>query len=140
MARVITDETIAALNIWMEARGESYEGKVAVAEVMRNRTKLSRWDLNKDKQITAVEVVLAPYQFSGWNTTDPNRTKALLLDDTDPAYQECVKAWRYVNRTPSDTVRGATLYYNPKVIPVPPAWAKPENKLAVVGNHHFYRE
>lgn len=132
--RIISDETIAALNIWMEARGESYEGKVAVAEVIRNRVKQTKWGR------TATQVCLYPYQFSGWNTKDPNRIAALLLDDTDGKYQECLKAWLYVNHSPSETVNGATLYYNPKVIPVPPAWAKPGNLLARVGNHVFYRE
>lgn len=133
--RIISDSTIAALNIWMEARGESYEGKVAVAEVIRNRMKSGKWGK------TATNVCLSPYQFSGWNTKDPNRIAALLLDDTDAQYQACLKAWNYVNQDhPSETVKGATLYYNPKVIPIPPAWAKPENLLARVGNHVFYRE
>lgn len=132
--RIVNDETIAALNIWMEARGESYEGKLAVAEVIRNRVKAHKWGK------TATEVCLSPYQFSGWNTKDSNRIQALLLDDTDPKYQECLKAWTAVNAQPSETVKGATLYYNPKVIPVPPAWAKPENHVATVGNHKFYRE
>src|SRR4051812_2041029 len=82
--RLVSDTHLAVMNAWMEARGESFEGIVAVCEVMRNRMKLNKWDLNKDKQTTLVEVVLAPYQFSGWNTKDPNRLKALVLDDESP--------------------------------------------------------
>lgn len=131
--RIVSDDTIAVLNIWMEARGESFEGKVAVAEVVRNRVKSGRYGGK-----TATEVALAPYQFSGWNTKDPNRTKALLLDDTDPQYVLCREAWEASKS--SNLTGGATLYYNPRVIHPPPAWADPAKQTAVIGNHVFYTE
>jgi spore germination cell wall hydrolase CwlJ-like protein len=37
MARVISEDALAVMTIAQEAIGESYEGKVAVAEVIRNR-------------------------------------------------------------------------------------------------------
>ena len=127
--RVISDDTIAALNIWMEARGEPFQGKVAVAEVMRNRLKSGRWGK------TIVQVVLAPYQFSGWNTNDSNRIQALLLDDSDPQYQECVRAWN-TSKASTNFARGALYYFNPKL--AAPSWAKPQNLLVTIGNHQFY--
>jgi cell wall hydrolase len=128
--RVITDDVIAQLNIWMEARGEPYEGKVAVGEVIMNRLKNGWWGK------TATEVVLSPYQFSGWNTNDPNRIKALLLDDSNPQYQECIKAWQAVKQG-SNLTKGALYYFNPKVVKTP-TWATPQKLLAKVGNHQFY--
>jgi len=128
--RVISDDTIAALNIWMEARGEAFEGKVAVAEVIRNRLKAGRWGK------TVIQVVLSPYQFSGWNTNDPNRIKALLLDDSDPKYQECVRAWQTA-RSNTNFAKGAMFYFNPKVVKAP-AWATPQKFLTTIGNHKFY--
>lgn len=129
--RVISDDTIAALNIYMEARGEPFEGKVAVAEVMRNRLKNGTWGK------TIAQVVLAPYQFSGWNTKDPNRIKAMNLDDSDPQYQECLKAWQTAKSNTNFT-KGALFYYNPRVVTTPPAWATSPKLLAKIGNHQFY--
>jgi spore germination cell wall hydrolase CwlJ-like protein len=128
--RIVSDDTIAALNIWMEARSESFEGKVAVAEVMRNRLKNGWWG----KTIT--EVILAPYQFSGWNTNDRNRIKAMLLDDSDPQYQECVKAWQTAKGNTNFT-KGALFYFNPKLAKTP-VWATPQRFLVTIGNHKFY--
>ena len=127
--RLLSDDTIAALNIWMEARGEPFDGKVAVAEVIRNRLKTGRWGN------TIVHVVLAPYQFSGWNTKDPNRIQALLLDDSDPQYQECLRAW---NTAKSNTnfAKGALFYFNPQL--AAPDWAHTQTLLATIGNHQFY--
>lgn len=126
--RVISDDTLAAMNAWMEARGESFEGQVAVCEVMRNRMKRGK---------SAVEVILAPYQFSGWNTKDPNRLKALALDDQDPHFQRAMRAWKFSETT--NLTHGATLYFNPKAVDAP-SWAKPQHRLATVGNHEFYGE
>src|SRR5665213_1243171 len=54
-------ETLA-LTIYGEGRGESIEGQIAIACVIRNRA------VNK----TIKEICLAPFQFSCWNKNDPN--------------------------------------------------------------------
>jgi N-acetylmuramoyl-L-alanine amidase len=131
--RIITDDMIAQLNIWMEARSEPFEGKVAVAEVMLNRLKKGSYG----KTIT--DVVLAPYQFSGWNTKDPNRIKAMKLDDTDSAYLECARAWQTA-KTGTNFAKGALLYYNPRAVEKDPIWATSQNFLITIGNHNFYSE
>lgn len=138
MARVISDDYLAALNAWIEARGESFEGQVAVCEVMRNRMKQVKWDKDGDKSASVAEVVLAPFQFSGWNTKDPNRLKALVLDDQDPGFQRALKAWNMSATT--NITKGATMYYNPKVVSPPPTWARPELRLATIGSHEFFKE
>lgn len=99
-------------------------------EVMLNRLENGWWG----KTIT--EVILAPYQFSGWNTNDPNRIKAMLLDDSDTKYQECVKAWATA-KSGTGFAKGALYYFNPKVVKAP-AWATPQRFVATVGNHKFY--
>jgi N-acetylmuramoyl-L-alanine amidase len=128
--RIISDDTIATLNIWMEARGQKFEGKVAIGEVMLNR-------LNGGWAKTLVEVILAPYQFSGWNSKDRNRILAVLLDDQDSEYQDCVKAWDAAKAGTTYT-RGAVFYYNPTTITTPPDWALKAKKTAIIGSHHFY--
>lgn len=130
--RLLPDDALAAMNAWIEARGEPFEGQIAVCEVMRNRLKTGRWGK------TVLEVILAPFQFSGWNTKDPNRTKALSLDDQDQEYQRALKAWKFSEK--SDLTKGALYYYNPKVVTTPPAWADPKKLTAAYGNHQFYTE
>jgi spore germination cell wall hydrolase CwlJ-like protein len=122
--RVIDDEELATLTIWMEARGESQEGRTAVAEVIRNRA----------KKKTVAEVVLAPYQFSCWNTQDPNRIKAAQLHRNDALYLECLAAWKAAATT--NLTKGATHYFNPKT--ANPSWKALGKKTATIGSHDFY--
>lgn len=129
--RVIPEAVLASLNIWMEARGEEWEGKCAIGEVMRNRLKAKTFG------VSLVEVILSPYQFSGWNTKDPNRILALSLDDEAPIYQECFRAWHASDKTAYTL--GATFYFNPRAVREYPAWATPAKFLCQVGKHHFYR-
>jgi len=86
--RLITDEVLATLVIWQESRGEPYTGKVGVAEVLRNRTKLKYMSDG-----TMAGTVLWKQQFSGMNAGDPNRIPSFKLDDQDRVVQECFRAW-----------------------------------------------
>lgn len=61
------DIDILARTIYGEARGEPWEGKIAVAWVVRNRAERGGWWGD-----TIREVCLKPWQFSCWNETDPN--------------------------------------------------------------------
>lgn len=130
--RILSDDTIAALNIWIEARGEEMNGKIAVGEVMLNRLHAGHWGS------TVAQVVLAPYQFSGWNTTDHNRIAAAILDDQDPQYVQCVQAWEAA-KNGSNIVGVALRYLNPQAVHPLPAWANPANLITTVGHHQFYR-
>ena len=133
MSRVVPDEVWAILTVWQEARGEEFDGKVAVARVIRNRM-LKRWSGSGD----VVDTVLAPSQFSGWNTSDPNRRTSARLDDMDQHYLDCAKAWS-VSAMSEGGVDDAVFYYAPASVPVPPSWAMPEKLTAIVGRHHFFR-
>ena len=133
MMRFVSDATWAILTLWQEARGETYEGKLAVAEVIRNRTARKFQSAG-----TVASTVLARYQFSGWNTTDPNRIPAALLDDQDMQVKECARAWAETLRG-SNITSGAVFYYNPRGVLAPPAWAIATNAVAVIGGHHFFK-
>jgi len=63
-------DTLLAVTVWGEARGEDIIGKLAVAHVILNRLK-SRNLLPAD----LAKVVLKPWQFSCWNQNDPNASK-----------------------------------------------------------------
>ena len=132
MARVIADVVLASMTVWMEARGEPYEGKIAVAEVIVRR--MTRKVMSDG---TVVGTILRPHQFSGWNTQDPNRLAVMRLDDTTPSYLECVRAW-------NDAVGGvsvvpeAVFYFAPAQVATPPMWATRDKWVKTIGQHQFY--
>jgi len=61
---------LLALTVLGEARNQPYQGKVAVAQVVRNRMDA--------KKLSVADVVLEKWMFSCWNPSDPN--KLFLLD------------------------------------------------------------
>jgi len=134
--RLVDEDALAVITILQEAAGEPYVGKVAVAEVIRNRMQAK---YSSDGTVSGT--VLRPYQFSGWNTADPGRIRNIRADDHDKTVQECVQAWKEAQHG-SDTVKGAVLYYNPdpRLVPVTPEWAKPHSakQVAEVGHHVFF--
>jgi len=132
MSRLVEDETWAVLTLWMEARGEPYDGKLAVAEVIQERM---RRKYQSDG--TVVGTVLKPYQFSGWNTHDVNRLAAARLEEDDAMAAMCRQAWRDVQAGFSVVPR-AVLYCNPDVLPQLPEWATPAKLVRIVGRHHFF--
>ena len=64
------DLIVMAKTMWGEARGEGYNGLVAVGWVIQNRCERGGWFGN-----TIREVCLKPYQFSCWNNDDCNKAK-----------------------------------------------------------------
>lgn len=126
--RLISDDALAIVTIWQEARGEPFEGKVAVGEVIR--TRMGR------RNRTVAEVVLEPLQFSGWNSHDPNRIPSVLAERDDPIVQECEEAW--FRSAVTELAGGATHYVNLRL--AAPTWATGMDPTAQIGNHTFYRE
>src|SRR5262252_9177348 len=124
--RVISDNHLGALNTWAEARGEPYEGKVAVSEVVRNRM-YYKYTSNG----TVTDTILRAWQFSGWNTENTWRYQIFEIDSHDPDYQECLKAWNESAKT--NLSAGAVLYYNPAAVSQTPSWAIPSDLVAIVG-------
>ena len=128
--RLFSDIAFAAATIWQEARGEPYEGKLAVAEVIRNRMR-ARYASDG----TVVGTVLRPRQFSGWNADDPNRIPSIKLDDAERIVAECLSAWKEAVEKNTDVAQGALLYYAPAL--VVPVWARSCREVARIGRHVF---
>lgn len=145
--RLIPDDALAVCVIWQEARGESYAGKVGVAEVIRNR--MERKYMSDG---TVVGTVLHKRQFSGMNDGDPNRIPSFKLEDTSPGVEDCKKAWEEAKQG-SNTVKGALHYLNVKVTRALrggtlPLWAADPHDtsqvndalvVAIIGQHTFLK-
>ncbi len=131
MAFLISPDALAICTIWQEARGEPYAGKVAVGEVIRNR--MGRLYSSDG---TVAGTVLKPWQFSGWESGDPNRIKSLVIRDEDPVVRECMRAW---NESKTTTyAKGAVLYYAPAGVLAEPSWVKNCVQIAQIGAHKFF--
>jgi N-acetylmuramoyl-L-alanine amidase len=147
MYHPMVEDFFAVATIAQEAIGEPYEGKVAVAEVIRNRTKQKY-----SSDGTVIGTVLRAWQFSGWN---PEKLKDGKLQPLDVkayltrAYKQitqantaliddCIKAWETAKQG-SNTINGAVLYYAPAVVGTP-NWARPEHavQVAEIGGHTFF--
>ena len=118
-----------AKTIYGEARGESEEGKYAVAHTVRNRQESKKPWL---KGNTIEETCKKPKQFSCWNDNDVNRKK---LQNVTPEYREIAK--NVIQGRHQDNTGGATHYYSDS-LPKPPSWAKSKTSSAVIGHHKFF--
>ncbi len=125
------DLEIVAKTCWGEARGEGRKGMQAVAEVILNRAKDTRWPR------TPADVAQQKWQFSAWNAGDPNRVKMehMSLDDDGLrlAYRAVLDAMEGANIT-----FGANHYFAPGSIATP-KWAKDMEIVAEIGRHRFFR-
>lgn len=127
--RLVSDDSLAVVAIYQEAEGEPFTGKVAVAEVIRNRAKKSGG--------TIASVVLKKLQFSGMNAGAANRIRSFEIDTENHIVQDCLRAWSEA-KAGSDYTLGATHYFNPSLCN--PDWAKKMVKTATIANHDFYKE
>lgn len=120
--------------LWGEARGCGREGMMRVAAVILNRAKNSRWwghDIPS--------VCRAPYQFSCWNSDDPNLPKLLAVTPADPWYNVALAvAATAVDGTLSDLTGGADSYYALSM-KAPPFWTRRAVHTVSDGWHSFWR-
>jgi len=123
-----TPEDLAALTIYLEARGESFAGKMAVAAVIRNRMKLK---YHSDGTVKGT--VLKRKQFQPWNRQQPHQ---VLANFNKRRMQDSLLAWRLV-QDGRNVVDGAVLFYNPQIAQTP-QWAKVGHRVATIGGHEFY--
>lgn len=125
---------IAARTIWMEARGEGAIGEDAVAHVLLNRVRAGHWGPN------LASVCLAAYQFSCWNTADPNRWSVARLPDDDSALQAC-RDQLDLAEGEADPTGGATHYLTRDVLEHgAPLWVNGATRTAEIGHHVFFKD
>ena len=122
--------------LYGEARSESVLGKLAVALVIKNRVKSSRWPNSY------ADVILQPKQFSCFNETDPNYEVVLKavnssLNWLDRPWRECRGcAQMVIGDWVNDFTKGANHYHTTACNPY---WTKNEGFVLLEGNHKFYK-
>lgn len=130
------DLFLMALCVWREARGESMEGKRAVAWVIRNRADKPSWWGGP----SIASVVLHPYQFSSFNHNDPNASK--FPQPADPSWvASLIAAQEAAFKSAIDPTGGAVDYFDKSMDADPPPWAKDGslNHCCDIGDIHFYK-
>jgi N-acetylmuramoyl-L-alanine amidase len=125
-----SDDTLAALTIYLEARGESFAGKLAVAAVIRNRM---THKYHSDGTVKGT--VLRAKQFEPWIGRNPEDVE---FDQTNRKMQESLLAWNLV-QDGRKVVDGAVLFYNPQLVKAP-RWAQVNQKVAKIGGHEFFNK
>jgi len=116
-----------------EADNEPLLGKVAVAQVIKNRMADERWpDAWK-------EVMLQPWQFSCFL---PAFLRPEIFEHRwhSLAWRECrFAAFGVYNGYLRDVTKGANHYYNPKLVQKTPKWARGEDPVVEIGQHLFFK-
>lgn len=112
------DLELLARIIHAEARGESFEGQIAVGAVVLNRVQ------HPDFPKSIREVVYQPGQFTA--ITD----KQIELTPNNKAYQAAQAALEG-----QDPSKGAIYYYNPKT--ATDQWIRTRSIVRSIGNHKF---
>lgn len=123
---------IGALCIWREARGESYQTKLAVAYSIMNRVSHPKW-----WGTSLIQVVGKLWQYSSMTAKgDPNLIQYPPRED-DPYWQECLKAMdsAYFGKEPNP-VPGADSYHDTS-IQTPAQWGNPRF-VGQVGHMKFF--
>jgi spore germination cell wall hydrolase CwlJ-like protein len=123
-----------AQNIYYEARGEPFEGKVAVAQVTLNRAKSGQFPDD------ICQVVFQKTKFNekvvcqfSWYCEQPTRARPIHPDAFDESYEVAKRVLLEGFRL--DSLKSA-LYFHADY--VAPNWGK--EKVAVIGRHIFYSD
>ena len=135
----LSSNEILALTLYGEARGEIIDGQIAVACIIRNRTKSNNYN----------EVCLAREQLSCWNSNDPNypilneMASQLLMGQTiDNIYWvRCLWiAQGIISNYLKDITNGAKYYMTAKLFnsDASPNWAKTSFNRKQFGTQIFF--
>lgn len=136
---VPTSQQCMKANLFFEARGESELGMKAVAAVTYNRAK------HKNYPDEVCDVVFQPKQFSWTHQIDYGTIIAVMKGDASSFSQRdqrklkiAEKIAKLSRKELQKALPYATIFYHSKK--VKPFWAGSKKRVAVLGNHVFYKE
>lgn len=127
------DLDIATRTLYGECRGEPLRGQQAVGWVIRNR---ALWTPPAWWGHSVSAVCRQPFQFSCWNSNDPNSAIIKTLADTHPMYRMLLGVARAVMDGSVDDPTGGATHY--EVIGTGANWAKNREFSTIIGRHAFY--
>jgi hypothetical protein len=149
MATTISEQYVVmmfGLLLWREARGQSYDEIVAVACSVRNRVRQPGW---WGKTYLGVITHAGQYSSFPWinrNGTviaDANGMRFPIPEDSGwTKFLECCGiAENVIKDIKTDTVNGATHYYDKTLDSNPPAWTKvPDSQhICDIGPFRFWK-
>ena len=113
-----SDVALLAKVISAEARGEPYEGQVAVGAVVLNRVAHPSFP-------NSVSGVV--YQSGAFSAVTDSNWSAAVTDSAKKAAQDAINGW--------DPTGGAIYYYNPAK--TSNQWIRTRPVVCVIGNHYF---
>lgn len=124
------DKTTIAKVVWAEARGECFEGKVAVAAVVLNRyySGISYFDTE-----SILAVATQPYQFA--SIENVTNEKLEQYPDCIQAVEAACKGWDPTRVMFSE---GALYFYAPKYVSGYQKEVREGIRVLVIGNHNFH--
>jgi N-acetylmuramoyl-L-alanine amidase len=126
------DLDAAVRTVFGEARGEPFEGQVAVCWVIRNR---AEWHPPEWWGHTVETVCYHPQQFSCFNPDDPNRKVIDALSSNNLLYLENGVVRPVMAGQIPDPTEGATHYH---AIGSTPKWIEGRQPTVTIGKHVFY--
>lgn len=135
---------IGALTLIGEARGESYDGRIAVAHTFNTRA------LDKSRRL--LDVCLQPAQYSCWWGENDNAiyvrslAERLLITKAPISVSDLrlITACKYLvtgvyDGDLPDNTNGATHYLTQSLLwTKPPAWTEGKSPCATIGRHVFF--
>lgn len=133
------DIQILARTIYGESRGEykrrdgGMASLIGVGNVVMNRLRQKSWFGNSIR-----EVCQKPWQFSCWNSKDPNY-KLLTQEIMDPVYDVCLDVANQVSKELwPDLTKGSDHYHAVSMYPYP-KWSQGQEPRIRIGGHFFYK-
>lgn len=122
---------LMTIAIYREARGESIDGKIAVGEVIRNRTHSAHFE------DTVCDVLFEKNQFQ-W-TKKKNAFHITEKEKKDPMFTESRGAAEQI-LVHGEILLGkdALFFLNPDKLTKLPSWAKPSRIVGRIERHVFY--
>jgi spore germination cell wall hydrolase CwlJ-like protein len=139
MTAIEKDRDILARTLWGEARGESLAGQIAVAWTIRNRVNDGKTKSWWGEGYAGV--CQAKYQFSCWNSNDPN---FVYLSGAKPIpagqFAQAQKAADLVMSSAEPDPTGGATHYYAIAMKTAPAWAAKAKQTLKLGGHAFFKD
>ncbi len=127
----MSDFLTLARTIYGEARGETLDGKIAVAWVIKNRAAEGGW-----WGANIMDVCLKPRQFSCWD--DHNRASMMSATENTPMFKDCLyAAIAVLGGHIQDPTSGSCHY---AVVGTNPKWAEGKTPVCTIGAHEFWND